>query len=612
MPTTGDIPEAAVRFPEEGCERREVMVPMRDGVRLKMVLVIPSQAVAAPILLDRTPYGTTKMTRDNNSTSASIAMYRMYGELLEAGYIVAMQDIRGKHDSDGSYVMNRPLRGPLNTSGTDHATDAHDTVAWLSANVPESNGHVGIIGVSYDGYTALMALIDPHPALKCVVPINPMVDNWVGDDWFHNGAFRQMITAQYLFVQTGSKSSAVPWPSFRHDEWETWLDAGNASEFGKRVGLDQLPAWNRLLEHPAYDDFWQAQAVDRLLAERAAPVPTLHVHSQWDAEDIDGSIAVHAALSARNPESDGSFLVIGPWSHPGVAIDDGTSLGAVRFGSATALTFRQTVLRPFLDTYLRGSDHAAPPRVCAFETGSNTWRRHESWPPAATSDVPWFLREGGALSTESPPDDAAASFDQYLSDPAKPVPYQPRPIRPKGTPGARWHEWLVDDQRFADGRTDVLTYRSTPLSAPLHLAGQPVVDLYAATTGTDSDWVVKLIDVHPDNVAGDVAMGGYQLPLAMEIFRGRYRVDPARPQPLEPGAVLRYTLRLPHVSHAILPGHRLMVQIQSSWFPLYDRNPQTFVPSIFFAPPEAYVSATQSVHRSALYASCIHLPVLSG
>jgi putative CocE/NonD family hydrolase len=596
-------------------QRREERVAMRDGVKLHTVIIIPQGAADAPMVLDRTPYAAAKWTRQTGSVSAAMAMYAFQAELLLAGTIVVVQDIRGKHKSEGDYVLNRPLRGPLNATETDHATDAFDTIEWLVNNVPESNGRVATMGVSYDGFTTLMSLVDPHPALKCAVPINPMVDNWVGDDWFHNGAFRQMLAAQYLYVQTASRASEVPWPHFRYDEFETWLEAGNAAEMGRRLGMDALPAWRRMLEHPDYDGFWQQQAVDRVLVERLPTplqVPTMHVHSQWDSEDSYGVMAAHAAMEPKDAHGDRNLLVIGPWSHPGVGMHDGASLGPLKFGSDTARWFRRELMLPFLDQHLRpGPGSADLARVTAFETGSNTWRRHEHWPPRAVQARPLFLQASGGLSFSAPVDGAGDAFDEYVSDPAKPVPYQPRPIRPKGAPGARWDDWLVDDQRFADGRPDVLSYRSPPLTEALHLAGQPVAHLFAATSGTDCDWVVKLIDVYPDNVPGDPTMGSFQLPVAMEILRGRYREDPSRPTPITPGEVLHVVIRLPHVAHAFLPGHRLMVQIQSSWFPLYDRNPQSFVPNIFFAPPEAYVKATQRIVRTPQQASCIHLPVLA-
>jgi len=614
-----DIPEDFKPWLPGDHDRRECMVPMRDGVKLRTIVLVPFQpgtctpVSRAPMVLDRTPYAADKWTRLTPSARGAMALYALHGELLESGYIVVIQDVRGKDKSEGDYVLNRPARGPLNPSETDHATDAYDTIEWLVNQLPESNGRVATLGISYDGFTTLMTLVDPHPALKAAVPINPMVDNWIGDDWFHNGAFRQTITAQYLWRQTGSKASEYPWPLPFHDEYAAWLEAGSAGAMAARLGLDRLPAWQRMAEHPAYDDFWQAQAVDRMFAGRPLTVPTLHVHSQWDAEDSYGAMAVHAAMEPQDGSGELNRLVIGPWSHPGVGISDGATIGPLRLGSDTARHFRRAMMLPFLDAHLRDD---APPhglaRVHAFESGSNRWRNFAQWPPAGVEARRLHLHPAFALEPEPPaaPGGGDPGWDDYVCDPARPVPCQPRPVRPKGAPGAVWDDWLVSDQRFADGRPDVLTYRSAPLVQTLHLAGQPVVHLHASTSGSDVDWVVKLIDVYPDEVPGEPAMGGYQLPLAMEILRARYRDDPSRPTPVPPGEVLHYTIRLPHVCHAVRPGHRLMLQIQSTWFPLYDRNPQSWVENIFFAPPAAYVRATQQVHRAPGRASCVELPVL--
>jgi len=391
-----------------------------------------------------------------------------------------------------------------------------------------------------------------------------------------------------------------------------------------RLGLDQLPFWRRVTEHPDYDSFWSEQAVDKILARRPLTVPTLHVHSQWDAEDIHGCTDTYAALHASADNRPNNFLVIGPWSHAGVggvgseAAHQGASLGAIRFGSETARWFRQQVLLPFFARHLKGDPTVpAPAPVTAFETGSNTWQFHAQWPlsgPAGCPHTsrPLYMAAGHGLSFDAPPttQDTGEAFDEYVSDPAKPVPFQPRPIRAQHAAGPRWDAWLVDDQRFAADRPDVLVYTSAVLTAPLRLAGQPVAHLFASTTGSDSDWVVKLIDVYPDEVPGDERMGGYQLPISMDVIRARYRSDPAKPTAVPPGQVQHYRIPMPHISHVLLPGHRLMVQIQSSWFPLHDRNPQTFVPNIMFAQPADHVKATQRVHRAGTSASFIDLPTL--
>jgi hypothetical protein len=597
--------------------RREVMIPMRDGVRLHTVILVPRGAAGAPILLTRTPYGADALTRHAASAHLGPALHgydNATDVVVEGRYIRVIQDVRGKHGSEGDYVMNRPLRGPANPTPVDHATDTYDTIAWLVMNVPESNGRVGIVGISYNGFLALMALAEPHPALKVAVPMNPMVDGWIGDDWFHNGAFRQQ-NLPYIYGQGATRTSETQWWTDHFDDYDAYLSAGSAGELGRRRGLEQVGFWRKILAHPSYDAFWRDQAVDRELAARPLKVPVMLVHSLWDAEDIYGALAVYAALEAKDADNDRVFLAIGPWSH-GQMIGDGSSLGALRFGADTALAFRRDVLRPFLDQYLKeGAPRADVAPVTTFETGTNRWRRLPSWPAGCASGcpirpTPLFLRSGLRLSFASPQDDDPP-FGEYVSDPAKPVPFRARPIQPVGYDAGRtWPQWLVDDQREASGRTDVLAFVSEELEAPTRLAGRPVANLYASTTGTDADWVVKLIDVFPPEVAGQPEMGGYQLMVAADIFRGRYRESLEMPSALAPGVPLPYRFALPTTSHVFLPGHRVMVQVQSSWFPLYDRNPQAFVPSIFFAGEADYRKATQRVYHAPGAASFVELPLV--
>ncbi len=599
--------------------RREVMVPMRDGVRLHTVILVPRGASSAPVLLTRTPYGADRLTSHVVSAhlGPNLAGYDNATDVIvEGGYIRVVQDVRGKHGSEGDYVMNRPPRGPLNPTPVDHATDTWDTIDWLVRNLPESNGRVGLLGISYDGFLPLMALLEPHPALKVVVPMNPMVDGWLGDDWFHHGAFRQQMLP-YILQQEATRDSSVKWWRDHFDDYDAYLQAGSAGEMGRSRGLEQVGFWRDLLAHPAYDAFWREQAVDRLLAATPLRVPVLLVHGLWDQEDIYGALAAYRALEARDTANDRVFLVIGPWHH-GQQIGDGSALGPIRFGSDTALTFRREVLRPFLDQYLKeGAPPAGVAPVTAFETGTNTWRRLPAWPSGCArgctvAATPLYLRAGLRAGFE-PPRGGDAPFEEYVSDPAKPVPYRARPTRPvEDGDGESWRRWLVDDQREASGRPDVLAFVSEVLTAPLKISGAPVADLVASTSGTDSDWVVKLIDVYPDEVAGQPAMGGYQLMISADIFRGRYRERPEAPRPLAAGRPLRYRFALPNANHVFRPGHRIMVQVQSSWFPLYDRNPQTFVPSIFWARPGDYRKATQRVFHAPGQASTVELPVVKG
>jgi len=501
-------------------------------------------------------------------------------------------------------VMNRPLVGPLNPTRVDHSTDAWDTIDWLVKNTPESNGRVGTIGTSYDGFTTLMSLVNPHPALKAAVPINPMVDVWKGDDWFHNGAFRQEMIS-YVYGQTATRKSDEEWFANDYDDYATYLRYGSAGAFGDAMGMYQLPFWVRLTQHPAYDEFWQDQALDRILGSKPLTVPTLFVDSEWDQEDIYGAPAVFNAV--KHSDSGNAHLVLGPWHH-GQANGQAQTLGPLDWGSDTGKWFRQNVMIPFLNEHLKNGAPANIARVTAFEVGTNQWQRLNDWPQACMRGcpvnlTPLYLAPGNSVSFDAP---ATQGFDQYISDPSKPVTYRARPNISPWANGSTWRYWLEDDQRFAEGRPDVLTYSSQPLTQPLKLAGTPLVHLVASTSGTDSDWIVKLIDVYPNQNPQKPEMGGYELAIAMDVIRGRYHGDPSRPSPLPANQPVTYEFSLPQVDYVVQPGHRLMVQVQSSWFPLYDRNPQTYVPNIFYARPDDYRSATQRV----FHGSWVGLPIV--
>ena len=594
--------------------RREVMIPMRDGARLHTVILVPRGAARAPILLTRTPYNANALTSHTSSSHLGPALDgydNAVDVIVDGGYIRVVQDVRGKYGSEGDYVMNRPLRGPLNPTSVDHATDTYDTIDWLVKNVPETNGKVGILGISYDGFLPLMALVNPHPALKVSVPMNPMVDGWRGDDWFHNGAFREQ-NLPYIYGQEATRDSSAQWWSSAYDDYDEYLKAGSAGELGRLHGMEQVGFWRKLTEHPAYDAFWQQQAMDKVLAAQPLTVPVMLVAGLWDQEDMYGALAVYKAIEPKDTANDKVFLVLGPWYH-GQEIHDGSALGPIKFDADTALQFRRDVLAPFLAQYLKdGAPKASIAPVTAFETGTNTWRRLNAWPsgcPAGCSIVPTPLYLGAGLRAGfTTPRAGDAPFDEYVADPAKPVPYTPRPNRPSS--GPRWSEWLTADQREASGRPDVLAFVSDALTAPVKVSGEPIANLVASTSGTDSDWVVKLIDVYPDEVPMQPAMGGYQLAIAMDIFRGRYRESLETPKAITPDVPLTYRFALPNINHVFLPGHRLMVQVQSSWFPLYDRNPQTFVPNIFWAKPADYRKAMQRVYHAVGQASFVELPLV--
>src|SRR6267143_1097107 len=408
--------------------RREVTIPMRDGVKLHTVILVPKGAKNAPILLTRTPYDADDLTTHEHSSHLGPSLHGYDNALeviLEGGYIRVVQDVRGKYGSEGDYVMTRPLRGPLNPTTVDHSTDTYDTIEWLVKNIPESNGKVGVLGISYDGFLPLMALVNPHPALKVAVPMNPMVDGWMGDDWFHNGAFREQ-NMPYIYEQEATRKNEEKWWSGVYDDYDLYLRAGSAGELGRQHGMEQLGFWKKILEHPSYDSWWQQQAMDKILAAQPLKVPTMLVDSLWDQEDIYGAPALYKALKPKDTSNDKVFLVMGPWHH-GQEIGDGSSLGAVKFNSDTALYFRKEILGPFLAQYLKdGAPKANVPAVSAYETGTNTWRRLPGWPSGCASGctvkaTPLYLSAGLKLGFAAPKSEEAA-YDEYVSDPAKPVP----------------------------------------------------------------------------------------------------------------------------------------------------------------------------------------------
>jgi putative CocE/NonD family hydrolase len=574
-----------------------------------------------PIVLTRTPYSATRATTRVPSPAMAMALGVSDEPLVRAGYIRVYQDARGKYRSEGDYIMNLPPRGPLNSGAIDHGTDTWDTIDWLVENVPNNNGRVGITGVSYGGFLTLMALIEPHPALKAAIPVNPMVDGWIGDDWFHNGAFRPVML-DYIYTQTGNKDSDYHVPHGYYDFYTAVLEAGSVGEMGKRYNADRLPAWNRLLDNPAYTDYWKLQAVDRLLAEVPLEVPVMMVHGLFDQEDIYGAIVTYQALEAKDGNNDRNHLVIGPWIH-GQSWGEGSTFGKLKWGADTSLWFRKEVRQAFWDLHLKGIEPTTPiPPVLAFETGASEWRRYDAWPPrGATDPARLYLQPAGRVAFTPPAATDGEAFDEYVSDPAKPVPYRVRPIRPSFTNKdyATWRYWLSHDQRSFSDRTDVLTYVSDILREPVTVSGEVVATLFASTSGTDADWVVtsgtdadwvvKLIDLYPNEVPSQPELGGFQLMVSADILRGRYRESIETPQPIPPGEVLPYRVRMPHASHTFRPGHRIMVHIQSSWFPVYDRNPQTFVDNIAWAKPGDFRRATQRIYHAGETASFIELPI---
>jgi putative CocE/NonD family hydrolase len=610
-PVTPMTPDVVAKYepilPAADYIKSVVMVPMRDGTKLYTVIVMKKGTASAPILLSRTPYDAKGSMNRVPSQHGVDILPIMDREFFDDNYIIVQQDIRGLHNSEGQFVMNRPIAGPLNNTGIDESTDAYDTIDWLVKNVPESNGNVGVIGSSYLGFTTLAAEINAHPALKAAVPESPMVDGWMGDDWFHNGAFRTG-SLDYAVEQSTGKAEGEKAALGTGDDYTRFLEAGSMADYARRLGIENYPFVQKLFQDPAYTDFWSLQAVDKWMAAHPLTVPTMLEVGQWDQEDSYGAPAVYKALAPKYEGSGLLHLVIGPWRHSG-ANHYGWDLGALNFSGDTALEWRTRWVKPFFDHYLKGAPDPQTPNVLTYATGIDQWQSSPRWPMG--TPMPVYLAAGNQVSFDRP---AATGHDDYVSDPAKPVPFIPRPINMGASD--QWKPWLVRDQRFVSSRTDVLSYASAPLTKAVHIMGPPQVDLFAATSGTDSDWVVKLIDVYPNEApegadqGGKPDMSGYELPVGIEIFRGRYADSFAKPRALKAGKVEHYRWNLPNVNHVFLPGHRIAVQVQSSLFPLYDRNPQTFVPNIFYAKAGDYRKATQSVFHGGSTPSAIYLPVV--
>jgi uncharacterized protein len=585
-------------------EKKDAMIRMRDGVKLHTEIYTPRGAPEAlPILMERTPYGITAGEKGYTPE------LERYSALFADGYIIVFQDIRGRYKSQGKFLMNRPVHDPKDTSGVDEATDTYDTIAWLVKKVPNNNGKAGVVGISYGGFLAAMAMVNPHPALKAVSEQACMGDTWMGDDFFHNGAFRLSYGFEYsALMETSKRNFSFSFDA--EDLYDWYLHLGALSNVNARYFHGKIPSWNNFVAHPSYDDFWQERALTHGLKEAA--VPDLNVAGWWDQEDFYGPMATYANLEKSDAVRKLNYVVVGPWNHGGWARSTGASLGPIPFGSETSVYFRQKVEAPWFAYWLHGKGEVPFPEALLFQTGSDTWTKFSSWPPAEASVKNLYFGAGGTLSFVTPKDSGGNGFDSYVSDPSNPVPNRPRPVDmtyPSDHPG-RWYTWLVQDQRFVEKRPDVLTWKTEELQEDITIAGDVKAKLFASTTGTDSDWVVKLIDVYPEK-ATDVNLSGYELMISDEIFRGRYRNSYEKPEAIVADQVTRYTIDLHTADHVFKKGHRIMVQVQSSWFPLYDRNPQSFVPNIFEAKDSDYQKATQKIYRTAEYPSSVEMPVVA-
>ena len=589
---------------------RKVMVPVRDGIRLETVILTPAAATAPlPILLRRTPYGVP--ANGARFGGGSLA------ELARDGYIFVVQNLRGRFESGGTFELSSQadLEDPKATSET---TDAYDTIEWLVRNVPNNNGKVGIYGVSYDGLTSAMTLLHPHPALKAISEQASPADQWMNDDMHRYGALRESYAVEYAVYEQASKTANTHFSFDTYDTYTWYLNLGPLSNINAKHLHGTIPFWNSIVEHPDYDAFWKKEAWVHQI--KGAFVPNLNVAGFWDQEDPWGPWEIYRRSEQSDPNRN-NYIVAGPWFHGQWQSVNADAIGLMTFGGHdTALEFRERIQAPWFRYWLHGKGERFPWKASTFQTGSNAWRTYAAWPPPAAA-TSLYLTPNRALSFDPPP--AGDAFAQYISDPANPVPYRSRPISPT-YPSGDWRRWEAADQRFVDNRPDVASWISKPLEENLTVTGEIAATLYAATSGTDSDFVVKLIDVYPENAQPNAwtanagpqpgqyvqSLNGYELPIAMEVRRGRYNQGYEHPAPLVPNQPTEFAIPLRNHDHVFLKGHRLMVQVQSTWFPVIDRNPQKFVPSIYEAKPDDFVVATQRVYTSREHPSRIVLPVV--
>jgi putative CocE/NonD family hydrolase len=590
------LPVLAIFAQDSSFEKRDVMIPARDGVRLHAVIFIPKNAPGPlPILFERTPYG----VRDQET-----ALLARYPHFVAEGYIFAFEDIRGRFKSEGQFVMQRPPRDRKDAKSVDEGTDAYDTIEWLLHNVAGNNGRVGMLGISYGGWLTTMALLEPHPALKAASEQASPADMFLGDDFHHNGAFRLTYGFEYAAQMETAKEANTYFEFDRADTYRWYLDLGVLSNVNEKYLHGKLPSWNDFVNHPNYDEFWQTQAFPRYIG--SPKVPNLNVGGWWDQEDFYGPLKIYE-LFEKNDPNHLNYLVVGPWNHGGWARPDGSKLGEITFDSNTSKFFRTQIEAPWFAYWLKDKGARDFPEAMVFQTGANRWEKYDSWPPRSAKATKLYFQANGRLSFDAPKEEGS---DTYVSDPAHPVPYRHQPIGPT-YPAGGWPNWLVEDQRFVDNRPDVLTWQTEPLQSDVKIAGDIAAQLFASTTGSDADWVVKLIDVYPESNPENPTLAGYELMVADEILRGRFRESFERPKPIVAGQVTPYLLDLHTNDHAFLKGHRIMVQVQSTWFPLYDRNPQTYVENIFLAKASDYRTAEHKVWRSKQYPSHIVLPMVN-
>ena len=585
--------------PDDKYNRQVVMIPMRDGVKLNTVIFTPKdQKEKLPFLMLRTPYGVNEYPSPERQGYIK--------DMAEDGYIFVFQDIRGRYLSEGTFKMQRFNRDKKDPKAIDESSDTYDTIDWLLKNIPENNGKAGMYGISYDGWTTIIAATDPHPAMVAVSEQATPSDMFMNDDFHHNGAFRLSYGFEYSVLTEAAKTDSL-YNFGEYDTYNWYLKLGPLSNINKKYAHGTLPTWNNFIAHPNYDEFWKKQALAyRLDTPRVA---TQHVSGWWDQEDMVGPQDAYKVLE-KHDKNHKNFIVMGPWNHGGWAGGTGKSLGNIKFDDQeTAVYFRKEIQAKWFAWYLKGKGDGNFAEAISFQTGSNRWKNYTAWPPKEATNKNIYLHANGKLSFDAP-SATERKFDSYLSDPAKPVPYRARPVEETYGPGSRWFPWLTEDQRFVQNRPDVLSWETDTLTEDITVTGNPLAKIFAATTGTDADWVVKLIDVYPQQYKKELKMSGYELMIADDVFRGRFRKSFEKPEPMVPNKEELYTIDLHGVDHVFKKGHKIMVQVQSTWFPIIDRNPQKYVPNIFKATEADYQKATEMIYHSTRAASCIGLPVV--
>ena len=586
-------------------KKTSAMIPMRDGIKLFTVILSPVDAqTPLPILLQRTPYGASGANVPDDTVINVQALGTYYSTMLREGYFLVFQDIRGKYKSEGTMQIHQPLIHATQKNAVDESTDTWDAIDWLVKNIKNNNGKAGILGISYPGWLALVGAVDPHPALKASSEQACMSDLFLGDDFHHNGAFRLSYGMEYTYEleHNISTDSDFPFPQFDLYDW--YLKLGSLKNVNEKYFHNKIPTWNNFVEHPGYDAFWQTNSP--LSYVLYPQVPQLHVGGYYDQEDLNGPQLMYASMEKKD-SFNRNYIVLGPWNHGQWSRGRGDSLGKIAFQGNTSDWF-QALQKKWFDYWLKGIGDGRFSEATCFQTGSNLWKMYSSWPPKEATIKKLYAAANNQCSFNEPTGNN--NYVAYTSDPAKPVPYRMPPIEATYGKGSRWRTWHVEDQRFVYSRPDVVSFTLDSLDKDLTVTGSITAHLFSSTSGTDADWIVKLIDVYPDFDPKNLAMSGYQLPVAMEVFRGRFRKSFTTPGPLTPNKPEEFVIDLHQVNHVFKKGHRLMIQVQSSWFPVIDRNPQKYVPNIFEAKESDFIKAEQRIYFSKQYPTYVELPVM--